>query len=603
MRMSYYYRLSLIVAIALGLSVTVPYGGNLALIPVKVISIWVGFIMLKYARDYTITVTLSNAATELQLFISQLMSLRFLAILAGYSLATWLIFFIIFVQSSDSLSVSVASSSKTIKPYLNDNYMLFWYFASFLSLFYSVQFMVFQKNRLDFKIGTYRTEPSHYLKNMRWTSLFKETVAISGCICIFAAPVYALDRGAIFKLFFAPITSIYNLNSSIPAPRYSFELYTLLCIICVLTVFTYEILNRIYNAYAMAGCLVIKKPLSTYSIHFFDNLMSGVRDYKDSVVRLTAYQELVYRSTCTVISDRQCFYQEICWNPILSELSRVIRNCSNASRYGLNRKDSKKSHKKSNSKYGDADKTIFGRLGKTGLDPDTPLDKPYTGGNLFSSKSSSNPDDLFLKPKRRPSKSEEKSNQINSLIADLGKSINNNITKYKKIYMKKLDHYLRTRRHNSRLVKMADTAMKSDIWDLILSRSYKREADRRIPNKIIVGNAISTLSEMLLHAKSEDIRGTVEGSLPQVLTLLTSVYKSTTMFLDNPPVRWRNTYERDHNAVKEINDLAISYFFKLVVFYNSSLNDFILSPDTFKLAKWCTDLALEEQRAQDDNAI
>lgn len=73
-RMRYYYRLSLLLSILLSILIALPYGGNIFVLPVKIMILWASFCLLKIARDATIRVSLSGASSEFQHIVSCLFS-------------------------------------------------------------------------------------------------------------------------------------------------------------------------------------------------------------------------------------------------------------------------------------------------------------------------------------------------------------------------------------------------------------------------------------------------------------------------------------------------------------------------------------------------
>ncbi len=596
-RMRYYYRLSLILSIPLSIIIALPYGGSVFLFPVKVLILWASFSVLKFVRDATVKVSASNASSEFQHVISCLFSSDFFSVLSGYVLTTSTIFFIVYSQSSEYLDFSISSPTKTVRPFLNDSFMFFWYFSTFVSSFYSLQFILFEKNRLPFKIGSYRSDPTQALKSIKWISLLKEAASITLCISIFAAPFYFWFRRFIFKVFFSGLIYSANLNRQIPAIRFSLAYYLWLCILSFAVVFSFELLNRIYNAYAMTGCLIVKKPISSYGDNQFEVLTSGITDYKYPLVRLTAYQELVYRSVCTNISERRCLYDDSQWLLVLNEAAKLIRANSKIIKMDILPKKvsvKSKTYDKNLAPIKDAEQNIFGKLGPSDIDGGIDVDpNSLRSRHSMFSTNLITPEDLFLRhdPPQKIAKPKKKQSFFGSLL----KKCQIYFFKLAQKYWKSLKICISQQEKQIKLLRGVGQVISKDK---IISKSFKREADKRIPDKIIVGNAIIVISEMLLHAKSEDRKNRVESTLTEVMTILTSIYKSTSLFLDHPPVAPKSLSEKEHNSIKEINDLAISYFFKIVVFYNSSLNDLILGPDTFKLAKWCTDIALEEQKSQ-----
>ncbi|GME80642.1 unnamed protein product [Ambrosiozyma monospora] len=260
-------------------------------------------------------------------------------------------------------------------------------------------------------------------------------------------------------------------------------------------------------------------------------------------------------------------------------------------------------------------------------------------GNTTVMHKTIDPDELFLTPPtsvKKPSKPtatkpnakpQDTLTQIQNTLVTIYTQLKTNPT-LRTLYLQlqqKLESDTKQAKIATRLLQLTQA-----IFHLLIGRSLQREANKRLPNKYNLSHAIIAISEVLLHAKSIDKKRVVIGGpqpttsssgsdpvvsngtgsglgLGDVLTSLTRVYIATNDFINDPPVVVDQS-ERDVlggsgkadelNSIAEVNQLALDYFFKLIILYNSEVNDIVLAPEVFKLAKWCTDLALDEQRNQ-----
>ncbi|KAG7889130.1 hypothetical protein KL905_004873 [Ogataea polymorpha] len=558
MRMKFYSRLALLLALVYTIIVSLPFKISPLFFPVKVCLFWCSFMMIRFARDLTLKVETTTYSTLFQQVFGSLLSAEFATLMSSFLISNVVTYGIIWSQSA-SLSYYIESPTKTIKPFVNDKFLYFWFFAFTSTLVYTVLFLTKGKNQLKFRVGVYRVEPLEYLKNLPLLEILKETSIFSISVTLAMPPLFLMVRKFMFNTLLFPFIWLLSLNTHLPRVSISLSLYFSLFLLTFTTILLYEVLNEIYNAYAMVGCLNVKKPLSTHAEDQLETLLSGLKDVKHPFVRLTAFQEIVYMSQTA--EERKFFYKNTTnWTSILEQCSIVIRSVSMAVTADLS-----------------IPKVI-----------QTPVQKSSIFGNSGSSRSpvdedkpDKKVDSLFLpaeKPKPKPKSFLE---TIQDKITSFGKNVR------KPELLVKLERESRSK--NTREVLDCVLSNLGFLEDIFLP-NIEREASKRVPNKVLVGDAVLVISEVLLHAKHEDRKNVVTPTLTEVLTLLTRLYKATAEFLSDPPAK-----DTGSCCIRELNELALDYFFKLVVQYNSVLNDLILAPDVFKFAKWCTDTALDEK--------
>ncbi|KAG7736608.1 hypothetical protein KL923_004529 [Ogataea haglerorum] len=558
MRMKFYSRLALSLAFVYTIVVSLPFRTSPLFFPVKLSLFWCSFMLLKFARDLTLKVETTTYSTLFQQIFGSLLSAEFATLMSSFLISNVLTYGIIWSQTA-SLSYYIESPTKTIKPFVNDKFLYYWFFAFASTLVYTVFFLTKGKNQLKFKIGVYRVEPLEYLRNLPLSEILKETSIFSISVTLATPVIFLMVRKFMFSTVLFPFIWLLNLNTHLPRVSISLSLYFGLFLLTFTTVLLYEVLNEIYNAYAMVGCLNVKKPLSTHAEDQLETLLSGLKDIKHPFVRLTTFQELVYMAQTA--EERKFFYKNTAnWTSILEQCSIVIRSVSMAVTADLSLPPVIQTPVQKNS--------IFGNSGSSR----SPIDED---------KSDRKADSLFLpaeKPKPKPKPFWE---TVLDRITSLGKKVR------KPELLVRLEKESRSRNTREALEYVLSSL--GFLEDIFLP-NIEREAAKRVPNKVMVGDAVLVISEVLLHAKHEDRKSVVVPTLTEVLTLLTRLYKATAEFLSDPPAR-----DTGSCCIRELNELTLDYFFKLVVQYNSVLNDLILAPDVFKFAKWCTDTALDEK--------
>ncbi|TID30933.1 hypothetical protein CANINC_000455 [Pichia inconspicua] len=603
-RMRFYYRLSAILAFVTTFLITFPFKANLIFFPVKFLMIWTGFLAFQQGRSATITTSSASTSNYIQKVIFLLSSKKTYILAASIFFNAYIFGIILYAQSNSSLRYYLETPTKTIKPFVNDDFAFFIFFILFSTFIYTWSYISHERFLLQPPIGTFRQEPLEYLQSMP----LRRPLILSILRSFFSALSIPLlyhffFRNIFFKVVLKPIIFICDLNHQLPRSDFSVTtlatttIYTWVLFVCV------DLLNELFNAYALVGCLVVNKPISFHSNTQFLTLMDGLKDIKHPLVRLTAYQELAYLSTSPDYKDRHAFYDVNNWTLLLTEFYFVLNNTAKSARSDLPKRNTVDELKGEKVNYLKKKISLFGNLKKYESNLDFEFNFDLKNGEDAKAEELQHDKTVFHKDneqilgntptvQRKLTTFEEKFNEFAYATINRVSEALRRFEIYARNYfnMERLDDIKETNSVTFQLYIVL-----RDIGELlrrIFLGTIDEQSNKRIPNKEIVAFAIISLTELLIHSKIEDKKHIVMDSLTESLTLLTKVYKGTSEFLSNPPVKITN----NHFSVLIINELTISYFFKLVIYYNSLVKDLLLPPEVFKLAKWCTDLALEQQR-------
>lgn len=608
-RMKFYHRLSALIAAIFTLILSVPFGGRLIFYPIKFLLIWFGFFLLQQARVCTIQTESSKAGNHIEKVVSILSSKKSYILICAFMINSCIVSSIIFSQSGSSLSCYIETPTKTIKPFLNDNFAFFCFFTLISSVVYSFDFLVSEKFTLHFPIGTFRQEPIEYLKALPHLRIIILSLLKTIVLSLISPLVYHIFfRNLFFKFFLKPLVIFLDLNKQLP--RSDFNIFTLSTILIYLWIsfLSLDILNECFNAYAMVGCLVVQKPISHYSETPIQTLISGLKDTKNQLVRLTAYQELTYLSTSSDFKDRESFYRADNWSLILGEYYFVLINAAKSARLGLPKIEKNDVFRNEKLEKLKKQASIFGNMSnyENNLDFDFEFEIKDGKFKRTSEKDEDNGDvtvikqgneAIFKNPDERE-KIKSFESQYDVLLTSSHDYLNK-LTKKMEVVFKEYFKYDPTKENkDSNSIKYQLYILFKDLSKFanhLIFGTIEEQANKRVPNKELVGFAIISLTEMMIRSKTEDKNNSVQGTLVECLTLLTKVYKGTSEFINSPPAE---IDENHPNSIMIVNELSLSYFFKLVIYYNNVLNDLLLPPEVFRLAKWCTDMALEQQKEQ-----
>ncbi|CDK29315.1 unnamed protein product [Kuraishia capsulata CBS 1993] len=572
-RLTYFWRLSLVLTGAVTFSTVLGARASIWSILPKFFFIWVGFAVVKYSRDITLQIGSPGYKTLISQLCGELVTSNMLTCLMAYLFSGGLFFSSVYVQFS-SLCYYVASPTKTVKPSINDQFVYFWFYSTLFAVSYAVQQLVLEKNRLQFQHGVYREEPEpKILAGIKPSLVFG--AYFSGVLSLALPIVYLVLRTHIYGVWLKPFCWVFGLNTHKVAFDVSFSLIFKIFLASVFLSSSWEIINHIFDAYASIGCLHKGQPLSSQSDDPANTLLSGLRDVKNPLARVTAFQELAFLATSKDSSHRSIFYNgrfkhSFVWSSILEECTVVIK--ANSNRMKKNLQEQKKTQKLAPAapKH---ESNLFGNsrhMAATTNDPDDT--SIFDTSGLFPS---SQPKDVQA---RLRSAAQEDAVPPVPLLKDLEEQLRPYLTTLKTYYNEFLASGL----------------------GIPFITTIAREASSRVKNPSITGNAMITIAYVTTHAITEDKKNVVGPTLPEVLELLEMGVNASSEFLEFCPVPFTSE-EASENVISDLHNLALRLFFDLTVKFNASLNDLILTPNVFKLAKWCIDLAIDQQRMEQED--
>lgn len=585
-RLSFYNRIAALGALIVALVLGATYFQK-ALVPLAGLAFWGGFLVFRAVLEHTQAVEGPKASNRLEALVVNLVSVRFALVWAGAMFNFVMVGAFNHFQPRSMPWVYHETPTNTIRPFLDPTFTMFLFGITVFSLVFATVFVLKGLYLLDYRELGYRQEPVAYLKGLPHTRIAMGSLTVCFATALAIPILYWVFKDILFNVGMYPLVLVLGLNSSQGQRSWSMSMFLSDTFVNVVVFLTLTVLTYLYNAYTTVGCLVVDKPISSYSETPFTALVDGLNDVDHPLARITAFQELLYMATTPNIKTRQMLYKPECWVVVLDIFGFVLSNAAKSARADL----PKSPLNEERSKKVAAQASIFGNLSayKNTFDDgklDTKLDAAATDDITVVKKGDAS--DLFKK-----SQVENKPKTPNLVAATLTKYVNAFETSLNNLvveYQKKLGEALiqGTSTPQAKLVHSTLMSLHSFFFG-----NAHYQAQRRVQNKYIIELCVEALAELLIHCKGEDPRDVVLDNLTETLILLAKVYKGTSQFIKNYP-------SEQENAITELNQLTIKCFYKLVVFHNSSLNDLILPPEVFKLAKWCTDLAVEMDKGEID---
>jgi Nucleoporin protein Ndc1-Nup. len=360
--------------------------------------------------------------------------------------------------------------------------------------------------------------------------------------------------------------------------------------------------------YATIGCLDGKKPISTYSSDPINTLLSGLRnvDPEQQLCRLTAFQELAYLATTSEpegVKLRTAIYNArsrrgFVWPAILDECSLIIKEITAAINYRstsdlhtLRQKQIQIKQELSGSSIGRTvdDSDIFGNSFIT-----SPIKSNSPGIQTYSE--AKQPKKSLLDSYWYQLIEKQAIKPLQKLVSNLvsgKKSSNSTFAPIKNILVRIENTCLI---YNERFL--------SSSGGLLFRTTLKRDTESRVVNAVSFGNAVIAISNLLIHSIEEDKNSTVTNNhIRDILELLEKPVRATSNYTDYLPASIiLSTRQRENpkliknHLVAVMHDLCMHEFFQICVRFNFKLNDLVLNPRTYKLAKWVIDVAIAQQQ-------
>lgn len=618
-RLRFLHKINVLLSIFVSLLIGFPYtsfwaniGATLYRAPVIFLSLW----LVKLCRDSNSTVEYSRAKTLAVHIVRSVLTRRFLFTLCCFAASAYIAFIIFISQLPLASQYYLVAKEYRHRSVINDEWVYFWFHAYFIALLYTLQHIVFQRNRLRFKYGVNTVRPESVLFS-NFASLVGNAVAFNVLSSISAPIIYYSLRSIIYKVNWLVFAAL-KLDSSIP--RFHVGFFTMLNVgyVSFFVFCAWELVNHVYNIYATIGCLDAKKPISSYSEDPIGTLLSGLRDMEpqNQLSRLCAFQELACMANtrnAEEIKRRNAVYNmgtrgNYIWPAILDECALVIREVSSRVNYRLKSdmdalKETQLSVKEEAANVYKQEKRIFGNSYDTSVD---------------TSQASINATSSPLK-KYEDAKSEQKQPvwmaQLQKLLrSPVGQWVSVHLWKPVKAYLvefvtpkpsdpKSFAQQLQAIKAKFHLYyqKFLSTAM-----GVFFRISIKRDAESRVVNPVNYGNAVIAVTGLLIHAVEEDRSATVSNShISEVLNLLERPIRACANYTDIlpasvfVPLELRgNEQATKHHLIALLHDLTMNEFFQICVKYNFRLNDLLLSSRAFKLAKWVIDASIAQQQKQ-----
>lgn len=616
-RLKYYSHVSILLAILVSISLHIPFGNfwwNILLTaiirgPVLLIAL----LLIRLMRNLNLTVDYSRLKTFgshlLRVLTSRefFISFGFLAA-SGILIATLYIF-----QLSLKDNYYFLSKEYQKKPVINDEWVYYWFYVIFASFVYAAQHFIFQRNRLSFYYGISKMRPEDglfkYLPKVFGASFILNTfTAICGPLA------YLFVRSIIYKSCWVLI-AILGLDQNVPRYSISVKGFSQNTYLSGHLFFSWELMNYVYNVYATIGCLDGKKPISAYSSDPVNTLLLGLRDVdpKHSVARLSAFQELAYIATTKEPEGakvRHAVYNArskagFIWPAILYECTLIIKETTDRINYrsrhdreAWKRKEiSVKEEYKTSLEVNDE---IFGnsvtsspiRNGDFGLASITKYDqyKERFGDDQASRKGRASQG--FY------------NNALLSLVTSLKSLIDSHNQAIKKSHITL--HFQKFFKEMTAFYQKCYDDLLESNFGVFFRITLKRDTESRVVNPVNYGNSVIAVSNLIMHAVEEDKTRTITSNhISEILVSLERAISACTFYTEFPPssiYRPMNlnldSRKLNNNLIALLHDLTLDEFFSICMKYNYKLNDLVLPPKTFKLAKWVIDVAIAQQQKQ-----
>ncbi|CCE62903.1 hypothetical protein TPHA_0D02660 [Tetrapisispora phaffii CBS 4417] len=412
---------------------------------------------------------------------------------------------------------------------------------------YTFQHMCLNVDKLSFLFGYSIQDPQDYIVGRFHKIVIKS--AILGLSCNF-----------ISLIIFFSFTDLSIVN-------FKFQGY--LIILSFYIFMKFEFANLTFSAYMSIGCLYKGKPISLLSRTPIETLLSGLLSGHE-FTKLTAFQELLYRSTLSSPHYRYPIYDlaidnPIIWNQLLESCLVIIQ--------ATNEPVESYIHAVRNNyipfhKYREPKNNIT-----TGSYYKVSTKNQSMMNNGFNEK--------YL---RNESTNDNSYTLLPDLVNILYQSLASKIWYFffPSIYNKPENSYKLTL---------------FEAWTM----SKSRQANRLVKSPILHANSVIALTGLLINAKEEDGFGRVKQSIGSVLTCLEKSMYSLGKFndLEIPSHQIVPFAKKIANANEEatpsspapdiisiLYDLSVSAFLELVLKYDTVLDDVYLDTEVRRLSEW-----------------
>lgn len=606
-RLTYAHKLNGILSIFITFLLSFPYEriqNSLVGIIYRAPVIFASCYLIKILRDKLSTVNYPTLKTFVDRVFHAIFGKNFVIGLCLYLASGLIISTMHLFQLSFTYNYYELSKEYQQRPIVNDSWVFYWFATIYSAIIYSLQFFIFQRNRLQYKSGVLKVNPQDVL--FQKVPLFiGVSIVLTIFVSISSPIVYFFGHSLVYKLIYLPIL-ILGLDTSTPHYNVSFEAWVSSIYLSFWLVFLWELVNHIYQVYVTIGCLDKSKPISAACEEPIRALLVAVQDIRpeSQLCRLTAFQELAYYSTTkepSGVKIRATLYESnnrsgALWQQVFEECSLLIREATLRISYRspLDLRPSAELKNDRIENWQGSGDDIFGntytRSQNTHSNPIHAI--PTSEQNKKNNNTKTTPENaysfilsLVQLQIVTPLKSIFSSLELNETVHDkeksLGKLIATKVNEIKKRYDQKLREFL------------------FSAYGTPFRVSLERDAESRVINPVNLGNAAIALANFLIHAIEQDKNSTITNTqVSEVMNLLELPISACSEYSRNVPNSvYKQPYQQTNkHMIAYIHDLFMSEFFQICIKYNHKLNDLLLTSGCFKLAKLVVDVAIAENQ-------
>lgn len=605
-RLLYYNKSAFLLAIASSLVLAVPSGSFLWMVVCTILYraplIYGALYSIRECRRRHSTVSFSPAKTLALQIASSVFSCRFLAILSFNLISALAIYFVYLLQLPLCSQISALSKEYRAAPAVNDDWVFFWFHAATAATIYTIQHVIFQRNRLFFRYGVARQSPDARLfANV--PVLMGHSLSFTILTAITAPVAFFFMRPSIYRLSWPFFAAAGLDTAAVPRVRLTFLVIANVSFVSFVVFLLWETANHVYDVYATIGCHDGNRLISSYSADPLNTLVACLRDVsaENELLRLTAFQEIAFIATATdaeASKRRKAVYTAhsasgSAWVAILDECALVIKET--ASRVNFRSPPDMKA-------LTTEKPSLVPGNGASGAH----LEPSIFGNSLDASFNETHAADAVPAHLRSyqplPPKPGFLGRIRNSIwyrqLASLAKSADKSLSGHLGSHVTS-----GTLKNQASSVTTVYSAYKDQFLasgpGMFFRTTLKRDTESRVGNPVNYGNAVLALLGFLNHAVEEDRTKTVtDAHVSEVPNLLERPIRACANYTDFLPasVYLSPNDEKTHNLIALLHDLTIREFFHLCLKYNYKLNDLLLSARAFKLAKWVIDASIVQQK-------
>ncbi|RLV89398.1 Nucleoporin NDC1 [Spathaspora sp. JA1] len=598
-RLRFILNINIILSFVISISLRLPFGQfwwNLLLtIIIRAPILFTALSLIRQVRKKFSTVEYSAHKNLASQIYHVIFSMNFVKYSLFYIISSYMIHGVYISQLPIALQYYLVSKEYRKNPLVNDEWVYIWYCPLVVALVYSSHHLIFQRNRLQFEYGSSKKSPQKYLFT-NIPQLIGHSLGLSIIIVVLTPLSYYLVKPIIYKSNILLILALGLDPTTIPPTTSitNIQTYFHLAYISYTTFLVWEIANHAFEVYTTIGCLDGTKPISTYSSDPINCLLSGLRnvDPEYQLSRVTAFQELAYISMATDVEGiklRNSIYNArnrkgYLWPAIFDECSLVIKEMTDRVNYRTTSDLNALQKGASVTSTASGSTTMFSQT-----------DEIF--GNSFVSRVKSTSPVTNVK-------------QYKPEVKKPATATTNKSLDWITIWLTNLhifphfnNHkFIITLKHQYKTIcdwyNQITTSFLHTWIGIFFRTTIKRDCESRVINPVNFGNAIISITNLLIHSIEEDNNNTITANdVCQVLNLLEKPIRACSNYVDYIPASVYTTGSQDKlNLVGIIHDLTMHEFYELCVKFNGKLNDLVLTPRTYKLAKWVIDVAIAERQ-------